>query len=413
MNNSKKNKTKPSCEDEFDPNALSVEQANASIDRLAMPIAEQESLAISDILGRVLAEDVQSQVNVPNYTNSAMDGYAVNFKDIQHKDHNELFVSATILAGDTSNVAIKPGECARIMTGAKMPSGADSVIMQEQVERNNTHVILLNAIIRGQNVRQIGEDINIDDVILKSGHVIDVADIGLLASIGVSHTLLTRNELVALGTELKQGQLYDSNRYTLNSMLQSFGADLIDMGVIRDDQNSIETALHEASKIADVIITTGGVSVGDADFVKSSLENIGEVDFWKIAMKPGRPLAFGRINHSLFFGLPGNPVSTMVTFYQFVLPALRKLSGQSRRETLSLKATTVSKLTKRKGRRDFQRGVLSMDASGNMQVKSTGMQGSHILSSMSTANCFIVLDEECEIVDAGASVQVQPFSSFF
>ncbi|MFV2058251.1 MAG: gephyrin-like molybdotransferase Glp [Thiohalomonadales bacterium] len=425
--NQKTKKPAPTCMDEFDPNALSVEQARDRIEKLVTPVRQNEFVEIGQLLNRVLAEDSCSPINVPNYVNSAMDGYAIQYSDITKNDDTKLSISAHIFAGDTSEYNIGKGECARIMTGARMPNGSDSVIMQEHVKNIETHIIVPNSITnhvtQGQNVRHIGEDISIDDTILPRGHLLRAADIALLASIGVTKAKVNRrikvayfstgDELVAVGKELKIGQLYDSNRYSLSIMLTQFDAEIIDMGVIVDQQDKIEAALKTASEAADVIITTGGVSVGEADFVKIGLDKLGKVDFWKIAMKPGRPLAFGSINQTLFFGLPGNPVSTMVTFLQFVLPALRKLRGQTKLENIRLTANSITRLTKRKGRRDFQRGILSIDDSGKMVVKSTGAQGSHILRSMSLANCFIVLDEECEVVNIGDSVQVQPFCGLF
>jgi molybdopterin molybdotransferase len=309
------------------------------------------------------------------------------------------------------------------MTGGKMPEGTDTVIMQEHVTRHDQTIAFEKSFYQpGQNVRHIGEDIPRNTIILRAGRVITPADIGLLASVGIANIgvhrrirvalFSTGDELVPVGQSLKPGQLHDSNRYTLNSLLNQFGAEIIDLGVVADKPEKIESAFICATAVADVLITSGGVSVGDADFVKSTLEKLGQVNFWKIAMKPGRPLAFGKLDRCHFFGLPGNPVSAMVTFYQFVLPALKKMSGQIDYEVPTIKAMCSTTLTKRPGRLEYQRGILEQDSNGKLVVRSTGAQGSHILSSMSNSNCFIILPEECEIVTPGSTVDVQPFSGF-
>ena len=420
MNKSDDNKT---CFDDYDPNSLLVEQALQRIDNQIQAIQEFETLRIRDALGRVLAHDVESQINVPPHTNSAMDGYAVRGDDICTDSTVTLEVVGKVLAGAPIQTSVKPGQCVRIMTGGKMPDGTDTVIMQEHVNAQDSYITLSAGHTPGQNVRQAGEDIAIGQVILNKGKLLGAADIGLLASLGIAEVDVIRrlrvaffstgDELCPVGETLGDGQIYDSNRYTLFSLLTQFGAEIFDMGVIRDEPETIEAAFVEASTNADVLITTGGVSVGEADYVKTTLDRLGKVNFWKIAMKPGRPLAFGQVNHCQFFGLPGNPVSAMVTFYQFVLPALRKLSGQQLFEPLVVKLPCQSPLKKAPGRVEFQRGIIGKQADGTLTVRSTGQQGSGILSSMSQANCFIILPLECSQTQPGDIVDVQPFYGLF
>ena len=420
MNKSDDNKT---CFDDYDPNSLLVEQALQRIDNQIQAIQEFETLRIRDALGRVLAHDVESQINVPPHTNSAMDGYAVRGDDICTDSTVTLELVGKVLAGAPIQTSVKPGQCVRIMTGGKMPDGTDTVIMQEHVNAQDSYITLSAGHTPGQNVRQAGEDIAIGQVILNKGKLLGAADIGLLASLGIAEVDVIRrlrvaffstgDELCPVGETLGDGQIYDSNRYTLFSLLTQFGAEIFDMGVIRDEPEVIEAAFVEASTNADVLITTGGVSVGEADYVKTTLDRLGKVNFWKIAMKPGRPLAFGQVNHCQFFGLPGNPVSAMVTFYQFVLPALRKLSGQQLFEPLVVKLPCQSPLKKAPGRVEFQRGIIGKQADGTLTVRSTGQQGSGILSSMSQANCFIILPLECSQTQPGDIVDVQPFYGLF
>ena len=408
------------CMDDFDPNSLPIDVAKARILESIEPLKSYVKIAIRGCLNRVLAKDIVSPINVPAYTNSAMDGYAIKGKDIPSTGETELSIVATIMAGQPTTKSISTGQCTRIMTGGKMPKGADTVIMQEHVTRNNDTIRINNSHNTGQNVRQAGEDLAVNDLVLNAGHELNSADIGLLASIGIPETTVYRklriaffstgDELRSIGEPLNEGQIYDSNRYTIHSMLTRLGVDIIDMGVIPDDKNQIREAFALAASQADALITSGGVSVGEADYVKEILEEIGHVDFWKIAMKPGRPLAFGNIDNCLFFGLPGNPVSVMVTFYQFVLPALKKLSGQSTYEPTIISITCQSSLKKSPGRVELQRGILDYNNDGRLVVFSTGEQGSGILCSMSKANCFIILPMECKSVEPGDVVSVQPFA---
>ena len=410
----------PSCRDDFDPKSLSADAALEQIKSGAVRIRGIEKIAIREALNRILAEDIRSHINVPTGTNSAMDGYAVNSGDIPSSGSAELSVLGTAWAGKPFGGELTAGSCVRIMTGAIMPDGADTVIIQEDVQVTGAGIIIDGATRKGDNVRQAGEDIAAGDLILTSGRRLNPADIGLIASLGIAEVCVVRrlrvaffstgDELRSIGETLSDGAIYDSNRYTLYGMLERMGADIIDMGVIKDDLDDLEEAFSIAAANADVLITSGGVSVGEADYIKEILAKLGKVDFWKVAIKPGRPLAFGRVGNAVFFGLPGNPVSVMVTFYEFVQPALRKMIGEDDAGILSLKARCDSRLKKRPGRVEYQRGILQKDQDGNLVVVKTGAQGSGILRSMSQANCFIILPIESSGVEPGAFVDIQPFS---
>ncbi len=411
--------TLPSCADDYDPDSLPVPEALARIDRIVQPVAGIERVAVRTALDRVLAEPVMSTIRVPAHTNSAMDGYAVRFADLPEQGLAELRVIGTAMAGAPFAGTVGPGEAVRIMTGGVVPEGADTVLMQERVERHGDRIRVDNDAKPGQNVRQAGEDLQPGDVVLPVGRRLTPADLGMIASLGSAEVGVRRrlrvaffstgDELRSIGEPLEPGQIYDSNRYTLHGMLTRLGVDLIDMGVVRDDREALHATLSEASACADAVITSGGVSVGEADFVKDILDRLGEVDFWKIAMKPGRPLAFGTIGKALFFGLPGNPVSVMVTFYQFVQPALRRMMGQTEPTLPLFRVPVTSRLKKRPGRMEFQRGILERQPDGQLVVHGTGDQGSGILRTMSRANCFIILPDECDNVEAGELVRVQPF----
>jgi len=408
--------------DDFDVNALSFEQAQERILEAVKSIQTQRSVSIREALGRVLSNDVTSPLNVPPFINSAMDGYAISSDDIPAEGHKvTLNMIGKSFAGQPYNGFIKKGECIRIMTGAVVPEGADSVIMQEHAQADGANITMSSGHKNGQNVRHPGDDFFAGDVILKAGERLSPAKLGLLASVGITELKVTRTPVVAffstgdelkgVGQTLQAGDIYDSNRYILFGMLKNMGVDVIDMGVIADIKEDIEKTIIAAADCADMVITSGGASVGEADYIKIILDEIGEVDFWKIAMKPGKPLAFGKINQTLFFGLPGNPVSAMATFYQFVQPSLKRLEGETSFDIIQLQARCVSDLRKQAGRKDFQRGILSLDEKGGLVVDITGIQGSHMLSSMSQANCFIVLDRESSNISAGEIVNVQPFNN--
>ena len=409
----------PSCADPEDKNRLSIDAARDRISALIKPLNSWQRYPIRDALDRVLYQDIISPINVPAHNNSAMDGYAVRSDDINDGSLN-LKQVGTAFAGKPFKGKINSGECIRIMTGAVVPNQCNTIIMQEQVDINDDIVTIHGHHRKGQHVRYVGEDIKTGAVVLAAGRRLVPSDIGLLSSLGIADVNVTRrlrvaffstgDELKSTGESLEVGQIYDSNRYTLFGMLKRLGAEILDMGVVPDQKAILRQTLADAAQQADVVITSGGVSVGDADYVKEMLAELGQVDFWKIAMRPGRPLAFGKINNSLFFGLPGNPVSVMVTFYQFVTPALRKLMGESKPDSITLQVTCTDNIRKRPGRFEYQRGILFTDNDGQTKVKTTGSQGSGILSSMSNANCFILLDEQCDGLAANSIVSVQPFS---
>ena len=410
-------KTNPSCQDDYDPNSLNVVEAQKRIKQMLRIVPETETVTIREALDRTLAQNVLSTIDVPPYTNSAMDGYAISGSDLKStKSFTQVGIA---YAGKPYNSSIKTGECIRIMTGAAMCKGADTVIMQEHVSVDDDQITLTETQKAGQNVRQKGEDLALNSPAILAGRRLTASDIGLLASLGITEVNVKRKVRVALlstGDELKNvgetlgdGQIFDSNRYTIFCMLQRLGVEIFDLGIIKDKPEDIRAAFSDASQNADVIITSGGVSVGDADFVKQILEDMGSVNFWKIAMKPGRPLAVGQISDSFFFGLPGNPVSAMVTFYQYIQPAIREIMGQTLIENPSVQMKCISALKKRPGRVEFQRGTIFTDENGEKVVKTTGNQGSHVLSSMSEANCFIVLPMECGNVEKNGFVEVQPF----
>jgi molybdopterin molybdotransferase len=405
----------PSCMDDYDPNAMPVAKAREYIQQFLNPVSASETLALRESLGRILAADITSPANVPNYDNSAMDGYALKATDISA---SRLLVVGTAFAGKAFVGTVADGQCVRIMTGAAMPEGADTVVVQEKTIVDGEYINMIEAPKPHANVRYAGEDLKIGQTVLATGHLMRPADLGLIASLGIAEVqayrqlkvafFSTGDELVGVGQQLETGQVYDSNRYTLFGMLTRLGVEVIDMGAIADDPALLEETLLSAAAQADVVITSGGVSVGEADYMKLLLAKHGQVMFWKVAMKPGRPLAYGKVGSAHYFGLPGNPVAVMVTFYQFVRDALLRLMGQSSPVPLPMfQVQCTQAIRKMTGRTEFQRGILFADTDGIWRVKPTGAQGSALLSSMSLANCFIVLDETVSNLDAGAMVQVQ------
>ena len=407
-----------SCADDYDPNSMPVEKAREHIRAFLSPVTAVERLNIRAALGRILAEDVISPVNVPQHDNSAMDGYAVRFSDLNADAESKLKIIGTSFAGKPFQGTVGRGQAVRIMTGAVIPAGTDTVIQQEKAKAAGDYVAVMPVPKKGTNTRSAGEDLRAGEPALKRGHPVQPAEIGMMASLGIGEVAVYRklrvaffstgDELVAIGQPLGPGQIYDSNRYTIYGLLVRLGCEVLDMGVIRDTPRDVEHAFREAAQVADVVITSGGVSVGEADYVKQILDRLGEVLFWKIAMKPGRPLAYGRIGNAHFFGLPGNPVAVMVTFYQFVRDALLHLQGRTTSTPLpTQKVVCTSPIKKAPGRTEFQRGILSQDAEGRWSVRTTGDQGSGILSSMSQANCFIILSTEQGNTPAGATVDVQ------
>jgi molybdopterin molybdotransferase len=411
-----------SCADDYDPNSMPVEKARALIRTFLSPVTATERVHVRQALGRVLAEPVISPVNVPGHDNSAMDGYAVRFADLQPDRETTLVRVGEVFAGKPSHVRVGPGQCVRIFTGGVMPEGADSVVMQERTREDAGGVRIAAGALgkAGQNRRFAGEDLKAGAVVFDTGQLVRPAELGMIASLGIGEVTVYRklrvaffstgDELKSIGMPLEEGDVYDSNRYTIFGMLKRLGCDVIDMGVVPDVPDKLEHAFATAADAADVVITSGGVSVGEADFVKELLAKLGEVLFWKIAMKPGRPLAYGRIGAAHFFGLPGNPVSVMVTFYEFVRDALMLLQGQRNIAPLPMfKVPLAAPIRKAPGRTEFQRAILCADANGGWSVRTTGDQGSGILSSMSRANAFIVLAPETGNCAVGELVDVQLF----
>ena len=405
--------------DDYDPNSMPVEQARNYIRAFLTPVKETERLHLHTALGRVLAEEIIATHNVPNHDNSAMDGYAFNADDLA-KGITHLKITGAAFAGNALTGRFKKGACVRIMTGGAIPAGADTVIAQERVELDGEFIQFADMPNRGANVRYAGEDLQAGQVVLNVGHQINPADLGLIASLGIGEVAVYRklkvsffstgDELASIGSSLKSGQIFDSNRYTLFGMLTRMGTEIQDLGAIPDDPILLEKTLMKAAESSDVILTSGGVSVGEADYMKQLLQKLGKVLFWKIAMKPGRPLAFGKIGNAHYFGLPGNPVAVMVTFYQFVRQAMLVIMGQANPAAIPmLNVVCTSSIRKLKGRTEFQRGILFVGEDGDWQVKTTGNQSSGVLSSMSQANCFIVLDDDVGNVEAGTAVKVQLF----
>ena len=409
-----------SCIDGYDPDALPVETARAAIRALIVPVSANERIAVRASLGRVLGEDIVSTVNVPAHDNSAMDGWAVRASDLKPDGETTLREVGVAYAGRKFDGAVQPGQCVRVMTGAVMPPGTDTVVIQEVVRAEGDRIVVPAGQQAGQNRRLAGEDLAVGRVVLRAGRLLRPAELGVMASLGLAEVPVRRklrvaffstgDELASVGAPLKEGEVYDSNRYTLYGMLARLGFELIDMGVVRDDPAALERAFKEAAASADAIVSSGGVSVGEADFTRELLGRLGEVLFWKIAMRPGRPMAFGRIGGAWFFGLPGNPVAVMVTFYGFVRDALLALAGRTDDCALPLlRAPCRTALRKKPGRTEFQRGILERGTDGAWTVRITGSQGSGVLRSMSEANCFIVLEHDRGDVKAGDPVSVQVF----
>ncbi len=413
-----------SCLSDYDPNALSVEGAKTIVRGFLTPVTNCERVPVRSALGRVLGEDLLSTINVPAHNNSAMDGYAVRASDLRADGPTQLKRIGEAFAGRAFAGTIGAGECVRVMTGAVMPPGADTVVVQEVTREADGMVIIPPEQKAGENMRFAGEDLALGKLALAAGKLIRPAELGLIASLGIGEVAVkhrlrvaffsTGDELASIGQPLAEGQVYDSNRYTLHGMLTRLGCKVIDMGVVRDDPASLEHALLEAAANADAVITSGGVSVGEADFIRGLLARLGDVVFWKIAMRPGRPMAFGRIGHGAnaarFFGLPGNPVAVMVTFYAFVRDALLTLAGRTDAFALPrLQVASSTALRKKPGRTEYQRGIVEQDANGKWSARITGQQGSGVLRSMSEANCFIVLEHERGNVEPGDLVTVQMF----
>jgi len=402
------------------PGLTPVDQALDTLLSEITPISKTEEIPLDAAMGRVLAQSVTSQLNIPPADNSAMDGYAMKAQDaVSGKTLKQV---ATVFAGHPYTGQVKSGECVRIMTGAPLPEDVDTVIMQENTEADGEQITLLQDAKSGSCVRNAGEDIKTGQCVFESGRRIRASDIGLLASVGCAMVtvykpitvaiLSTGDELKKVGEPLSDGQFYESNGPTLKAALSKLPLNIIDYGIIPDDLDLLTQAFSDANKKADVVITSGGVSVGDADYTKDVLEALGKIQFWKLAIKPGKPFAFGHLSDSYFIGLPGNPVSALVTLHQLARPMLRKLSGAVAEQPLRMSAITVDALKKSPGRTDFQRGVYTVNEKGQLEVKATGAQGSGILSSISAANCYIVLEQERGRVESGETVTVEPFDEF-
>ncbi len=408
----------------YDPQALSAQHVNAFLAQLVQPVQEHEIVPLMQAHGRILAQDVVSPISVPPHDNSAMDGYALCGADLLADRPTTLTVVGTAFAGAAWQGHLQAGECVRIMTGAIMPTGLDTVAPQELVKADADTVQIPPGLLQvGDNRRLLGEDLMAGQPALLAGTRLSPAACGLLASLGLPTAPVWRrpkvayfstgDEILSLGESPREGAVFDSNRYTVAGLVQALGCELIDMGVVRDDPNSLEKAFSEAASQADAIITSGGVSVGEADHTKATMKKLGDVAFWRIAMRPGRPMAVGRIQQgarrAVMFGLPGNPVAVMDTFAAFVRPALQQLMGWNAPALPLLKARSTQALRKKPGRTEYQRGIVSTNATGQLQVSITGNQGSGVLSSMVQANGLIVLGHHQGNVSVGDEVDVMMF----
>jgi len=410
----------------YDPQALSVDQVNAFLAQLVQPVSADDSqdVFLFDALGRVLAQDVVSPISVPAHNNSAMDGFAFDATQLQGDQPLNLRVVGTALAGKAWQGKVNAGECLKIMTGAILPDGLDTVAPQEFCQIDSAHDVTTvtippNILKAGDNRRLMGEDLMQGEPALTAGQHLTPAALGLVASLGLPDVRVHRrlrvayfstgDEVLSLGEAPREGAVYDSNRYTVFGLLTRMGCEVIDMGVVRDDPARLEAAFAKAALEADAIITSGGVSVGEADFTKAMMKKLGDVAFWRIAMRPGRPMAVGRIGKSVLFGLPGNPVAVMVTFLAFVRPALLHMMGSTAKPAPLLRAKSLEPLRKKAGRTEYQRGFVSSAADGTLQVRTTGNQGSGVLSSMVQGNGLIVLHHDQGNVAVGDEVDVLMF----
>lgn len=405
---------------EFNAGLIPLEGALEHMLSRIVPVTESQTLPLLQATGRITASPVTSPIDVPGFDNSAMDGYAVRMADIAAG--GALPVAGKAFAGQPFNGEWPAGTCIRMMTGALVPAGAQAVVMQEETDVTESGIRFNAPVKKGQNIRLRGEDIRSGASVLPAGKKLTAAELPLIASLGIAQVSVLRkvraavfstgDELKLPGQPLAEGQIYDTNRLAVHLMLEQLGCEVFDLGIIKDDPQALRAAFIEADSRADVVISSGGVSVGEADYTKQLLEALGEVGFWKLAIKPGKPFAFGRLEKSWFCGLPGNPVSAALTFYQLVQPLLAKLSGQQGNALPPRqRAKTVGRLKKLPGRLDFQRGIMRTGEDGQLEVLSTGHQGSHIFSSFSQANCFIVLERERGNVEAGEWVEIEPFNA--
>lgn len=388
---------------------------------LEKPVAINDTLIIplNNAAGYILSEDIISPINVPPFDNSAMDGYGLRYSDLGIQA--PLPMAGKAFAGVPFDGELLKGQCVRIMTGAMVPTGVDTIIMQEEAEVTEEGIHFPYPVKQGQNIRRMGEDIKQNDIVLPAGTQLSTAQLPLIASLGIANIRVYRplkvavfstgDELQTIGQPLNAGQIYDTNRFAVRLMLEKLGCDVLDLGVVPDNPDTLRETFKKADQEADLVISSGGVSVGEADYTKQILDEIGEIGFWKLAIKPGKPFAFGKLHNAWFCGLPGNPVSATVTFYQLVQPLIARLSGFSLwKAPQRFHAITQSPLKKSAGRLDFQRGYARVNAQGEWQVATTGHQGSHIYSSFSAANCFIVLERERGKVEAGETVTIELFN---
>lgn len=401
---------------------LPLEQAlTQMLNALPSPDSKQdEQISLEQAVNRICSENIISPINVPSFDNSAMDGYAVRLADLAQS--LTLSVAGKSFAGVPFTGEWVAQSTVRIMTGAMLPAGADAVVMQEEVTVNEDGSVTFPANIKcGQNIRRIGEDVKQGDVVLAKGSLLNTVSLPLLASLGIDKVkvfprlkvavLSTGDELVPVGQPLKEGQIYDTNRFTVKLMLEKLNCEILDFGLLPDNEQEFEKAFVKAQQQADLVITSGGVSVGEADFTKTVLEKVGKINFWKIAMKPGKPFAFGKLENAWFCGLPGNPVSALATFYQLVQPVIAKLSGYSQwKAPQRFSAIATTKMKKAPGRLDFQRGYYQVNGNGKIEVQPIGFQGSHLFSSFVKSNCFIVLERERGNVETGETVTIEPFN---
>lgn len=408
----------------FDAEDLPVATARSVIAAMITPLERTEIIDLRSALGRILAGDIVSPIDVPNHANSAMDGYALRGEDLQNQSV-QLAIVGIATAGHPFSGLVQRGQCLRIMTGALLPPSCDTVIPQEHCQDVDARQITVPAgsVRAGENCRLAGEDLPFGEIALRRGRILRAAELGLIASLGIGTVTVqqrlrvaffsTGDELRPIGTSLDSGCVHDSNRYTLFGMLSALGCEVVDLGLVADDPAALESALRQGCEQADVIITSGGVSQGAADFTRHVMANLGEVASWRLAMRPGRPLAFGRINangHSaLLFGLPGNPVAVMISFYFFARQALLQLSGADATLPPLMRAVCTESIPKKRGRTEYQRGIVTTEGDGPPRVGTTGKQGSGILHSMTRANCIIVLHHDQASVQAGDHVDILLF----
>ena len=404
------------------PTLLHPDQAIEQLLAQVEATQDTELVTLTQAIDRVLAEDLASSIDLPPFDNSAMDGYAFRFTDLAaSQDKTTLTLVGSSFAGHPFDGQVSPNSCIRIMTGAPVPVGFDTVQMQEKVQADDNQITIEHPHRLGANVRRRGEELLAGTKVLHKGITIRAAEMGVLATIGISQVRVTRklkvaffstgDELRPVGSELAPGQIYDSNRYSIQGLLSKSHVDWVDLGVIADNKEAIRGAFKEAASKADMVLTSGGVSVGEADFTKQILSEEGQITFWKLAIKPGKPFAFGKIDDAIFCGLPGNPVSSMVTFYKLVLPILHKMQGLKPVKPLFCQARLLTDIRKYPGRVEYQRGILSRNELGELEVAITGGQGSGMLTSMSLANCFVILDQFQGDTPTGAQVTVEPFNN--